>query len=164
TLRLLILMPALWLAGCSLFDGRGGDRIDTPSLETLRAAPLSVTVDGTDLVLRTAMWRDFMPVSPPDGRGLIAIFYVATIDSSDIPARLTATAGFVVNGDDVWATEFTGETPAPSENKPFQLVEFARNGPKFGPDIYVDAVVRLEDESGHEVLLRAADQFIGATY
>lgn len=162
--HLLILIPALWFAGCSLFNDGGQDAVDTPSLETLLTTPLTVEIGGQDLFLRTAMWRDFMPIAPPDGKPLIAIFYVVTSDSSTIPAGLTATAGFVVDGDDIWTTRFTGEQPAPSEDQPFQLVEFARNGPKFGPDILVDAIVRLEDSSGQRYLLRAEDQYIGATF
>lgn len=161
---LLLLIPALWIAGCSLFDGRGGDQVDTPSLETLLTAPLAVEIDGKELFLTTAMWRDFMPIAPPDGHRLIAIFYVVTSDSSDIPTGLAATTGFVIDGDDVWATRFTGEEPAPSENQPFQLVEFARDGPKFGPDVTVDAVVRLADGTGQQFLLRAENQYIGATF
>lgn len=162
--RLFLFLPALVFGGCSLFFGPGDDPVDTPSLETLRNAPLTVEIDGREMLLRTAMWRDFMPVSPPDGRRLIAIFTVFTADSSELPTGLTATAGFVIDGEDVWATRFTGEEPAPSENLPFQLVETAREGPRFGPDILVDAVVRLEDDAGQLYLLRAENQYIGATY
>lgn len=161
---LLVLIPSLWLAGCSLFDGRGHAAVDTPSLETLLNAPLTVEINGKELVLTTAMWRDFMPIAPPDGRGLFAIFHVVTTDSSDLPTDLQATAGFVIYGNDIWATRFTGEEPAPSDDRPFQLVEFARNGPKFGPDVRVDAVIRLVDGAGQQYHLRADDQYIGATY
>lgn len=162
--RLFLLLPAMMLAGCSLFDARGLEPVDTPSRATLLSAPLSVEIGGTNLFLTTSMWRDFMPIAPPDGHRLIAIFYVVTSDSSDLPADLTATAGFVVTDDEVWSTRFTGEEPAPSEDQSFQLVAVARGGPKFGPDVYVDVVVRLEDDSGRQVLLRAEDQYIGATY
>jgi len=39
----------------------------------------------------------------------------------------------------------------------------ARNGPKWGPGVEVDVVVRLRDAAGHGVLLQAPGQLIGRT-
>ncbi len=39
----------------------------------------------------------------------------------------------------------------------------ARNGPKWGPDIKVDVVVRIVDRAGNEYLLKASNQKIERT-
>jgi hypothetical protein len=159
-----MIVPALLLSGCSLFLGRGEAGIDTPSLDRLMGAPEVVQFGGKQLFLTTDMWRDFMPISPPDGKPLIAVFRIVTRDSSDMPPDIRAVAGFVIDGQSVWSTRFADENQHPDGSESFSLVGVARNGPKFGPDIRVEAVVRLENASGRRVLLRAADQYIDATF
>jgi hypothetical protein len=38
------------------------------------------------------------------------------------------------------------------------------NGPKWGPNVTVDVIVRLRDSTGHAAHLRARGQTIGATW
>ncbi len=109
------------------------------------------------------MWRDFQPISPSDGKPLIAIFWVYSADSTALPAGLMADAAWVVSGESVWDTYFTDEEPPPSEQQPYQLHEIAREGPKWGPGIEVDAVVRLRDGNGEVYLVRAPSQYISRT-
>lgn len=154
------LVFSLSLSACSLFGGDGAP--EAPPLSELRASPEVLTVGGKDIVLTTSMWRDFMPVAPPDGRALIAIFYISTADSSAFPEGMTSDAAFVIYGDEVWATYYTGEHQE-YDQRPYRIVEVARDGPKWGPNVHVDAVVRLRDSSGNTFLLRAADQVIGST-
>lgn len=153
---------ACFATGCSLFEDEPSAP-ETPPSSTLRAAPDTLSIDGQPLILDTYMWRDFQPVSPPEGKPLIAIFHIVTADSSETPEGLKATAAWVVHEDDIWSTYFTDEDPPPSERKPYQLYEVARNGPKFGPEVYVDAVVKLKETSGETHLLRAENQFIVKT-
>jgi len=109
------------------------------------------------------MWRDFMPVSPPDGKPLIAIFTVMTVDSTDLPFGLQADAAWVVCEGEIWSTWIDEEAPPPEDEDPFRLVRIARNGPKFGPDVLVTAVVRLTDGLSTVYLLRADNQYIYRT-
>ena len=146
-------------AACSLFGGDDGPVDMTP--EKLRSAPESVTIEGRELALRTYMWRDFMPISPPGGHPLIAVFWIYSVDSTALPTGLTADAAWVVNGDRVWDTFFESEgTPQP---KPYELERIARDGPNWGPHIEVDAVVRIRESDGTTHLLRAASQSIHRT-
>ncbi len=105
TLVSVLFSLALSLSACSLFSG--DDAPEAPPLSQLHASPEVVTIGGEDLVLSTSMWRDFMPMAPPDGRPLIAIFYISTADSSAFPEGVTSDAAFVVYGDEVWATYYT---------------------------------------------------------
>lgn len=56
--------------------------VGVPSLDALAAAPLSVAVGDTTLLLETYLWRDFMPGPDirPDGGPLRAVFRVLTGD------------------------------------------------------------------------------------
>lgn len=158
---LLCLTFCTTLSACSLFDGDDGPGM--LPLSQLRAAPDTLTLGDQNLVLRAFMWRDFQPISPPDGKPLIAIFWVYSADSTALPAGLTADAAWVVSGENVWDTYLTDEEPPPSEQQPYQLHKIAREGPKWGPGIEVDAVVRLRDERGESYLVRAPSQYISRT-
>ncbi len=149
------------VAACSLSNGDDGPG-DLP-LSELRAAPTILTLGDQHLMLRTFMWRDFQPVAPRDGRPLISIFWIYSSDSTALPSTLTTDAAWVVNGELVWDTYFSDEEPPPSEQQPYQLYKVARDGPKWGPDIEVDAVVRIRDVGNQTHLLRAASQHIGRT-
>ena len=154
-----LLMLGMFFAGCSVF---GGDHVPrTISSSELRATPETVIVDGHELALRTYMWRDFMPISPPDGKPMTAIFWVFSADSSALPDGLTVDAAWVVKDDEIWDAALVDESS--SEEVPYQLERVARNGPKWGPGVEVEAVVRLREADGKTHLLRASGQDIERT-
>ena len=124
----------------------------------LRGAPTSITLGGKTLVLETYLYRDFMPVSPPNGKPLIAVLRVKTADGSAFPSGVRADGAWVVLGDEVWSAA-VGEERFPSASS-YEVV--ARNGPKWGPGVTVDVVVRLR-EDGEEHRLRASNQPIHRT-
>jgi len=127
----------------------------------LRRAPLSITVDGVDVVLTSYLWRDFQPTSPPDGKGLAVSVHVGITDGSPIPSTITADAVWVVYGGQVWAAsleEVSLASPMPSY---YEAV--ARDGPKWGPAVAVDVIARVHDSKGATWLLRAASQTINRT-
>lgn len=132
----------------------------SPEPQPLLEAPTQVRVDGYDLTLETSLSRDFKPLSPPDGRPLIAVLWIKTADGRPFPAGVTADRVSVVYGDEVWTA------PARQEHESWRagvLEAIARDGPKWGPDVTVDVVVRLRGPGGTEFLLRAPDQRIGRT-
>ena len=124
-------------------------------------APRVVGVEGTSVRVEAYLWRDFQPISPPDGKPLVAILRIQTVDGARIPSTLTADSAWVYNGASVWATAVVEEQPRGAGAAAFQVV--ARNGPKWGPGVEVDVVVRLRDAAGHGVLLQAPGQLIGRT-
>ena len=133
------------------------------SIDELLAVPDTVMVQSTTLTLSTAIWRDFMPFSPPDGKPLIATAYVDAIDTVTFPSSIRADAIWIVYAGEVWKSFFTSEIPPPNPLTPNRLERIARNGPKWGPDVYVDVVVRILDSQGNAHLVRAAHQWIGRT-
>jgi hypothetical protein len=157
--RLLILM-LITLVGCSDFGVSVPP--DVP-IELLLAAPDSIVVEGRHLFLSISMWRDFQPISPPKGKPLIAIIYISATDTAKLPPTLSSDAVWIVHNRQVWKSWFTGESIPSSEQKPNRLVKIARNGPKWGPRVFVDVVVRLYDRQNQIYFLRAPNQFIGRT-
>jgi len=149
------------LVGCSqIIDETGPGPLP---LNQLLSAPDTVTVNGQELVLRTTMWRNFAPIAPPDGDPLIAIMWVYSADSTALSPGLSADAAWVVNEGQIWDTYFTDEPPPSDVLRPYRLYNVARDGPKWGPGITVEVVVRLRDADGNSHLLRAPEQRIGGT-
>jgi hypothetical protein len=133
----------------------------SPLPSDLAAAPTSVVLAGKSLVLDAYLWRDFMPISPPDGKPLTAVLRVRTDDGSDVPATVVVDMVWVLKGADTWST-LPREERSRSETAPiYELL--ARDGPKWGPGITVDVVVRLRDQSGRDALLRVANRPIQRT-
>ncbi len=145
-----------FLAGCT-------DPLSTPPdipINELLSSPDTLKIENQKIVMRTYLWRDFMPISPPNGKPLIALVYIETIDSSTISPSISADAIYVVNGTEVWKSYFSKE--AAGEQKPFRIIKIARDGPKWGPGIYVDVVVSLRI-NGANCLLKAPHQYIERT-
>lgn len=135
---------------------------DIPVIRLL-TAPDTVVAEGRRLFLTTYLWRDFMPISPPGGKPLIAIAYVTATDTGQLSPTITADAIWVVHDSLAWKGWFENETTPPGESRPNRLVKVARNGPAWGPHIFVDVIIRILDGRGNSHLLRAAHQWIDRT-
>src|SRR5262245_40425847 len=94
---------AVFLAG---FVGAGcGPTPPPPLLETLHRAPEGQTLEGgTTVSLYSSLWRDFMPISPPEGKPLIAVFELREANQVALSTDLSIEAAFVVLGDKVWSS------------------------------------------------------------
>jgi len=126
----------------------------------LRAAPTEIAVGATTVRLEASLWRDFQPVSPPDGKPLVAVLRIRAIAGGGVPADLHPEFAWVLNGRQAWASDVGEERREPSG----AFIEVvARDGPKWGPRIEVDVVVRLRDASGRVQLLQVRGQPIGRT-
>jgi len=160
--RSLALTALLWtLASACASDGALGPPALVPITSDLRKAPQQTTLGGVTLQLETYLWRDFQPITPPDGEPLIAVLRVHSIDGASIPAALQADSAWIINGDLAWATAVREERSRGADPSFFEVV--GRDGPKWGPGIEVDVVVRLRDGAGRQVLLQARGQLINRT-
>jgi hypothetical protein len=121
-------------------------------------APRLVAISGATVRVEASLWRDFAPSSPPDGKPLVAILRIQTVDGTPIPPTLTADSAWVYNSAQVWAAAVLEEHLRSAGASFFEVV--ARNGPKWGPGIEVDVVVRLRDAAGRAVLVQAPRQLI----
>ena len=137
------------------------DSPSAPSASDLRQAPESVAVGGKMLRLTTEIWRDFMPISPPDGKPMVARLVVSTSDASPFPSGVGVERTWLFLGDQTWETaDLQPESQQPGAPS---LAVVARDGPKWGPGVTIDVVVRLKD-SQTTYLLQAREQPIKATY
>jgi len=143
---------ALFAAACLVVGGCSTDRALAPRL---------ISLDGATLRLEASLWRDFQPISPPDGKPLIAGLRITTVDGAPIPSTLRADSVWIYNEAAVWAASVREEQPRSAGAPFFEVV--ARNGPKWGPGIEVDVVVQVRDAAGRAFLLQAPRVFIGRT-
>lgn len=138
-----------------------GSNPSAPSAADLRQAPESVVIGGRTLRLTTEIWRDFMPISPPDGKPMVARMVISTLDGSPLPSGVSVDRAWLFLGEQTWETG--NLQPESLEPGAPSLAVVARDGPKWGPGVTVDVVVRLRDhEAAH--LLQARGQPIQATY
>jgi len=120
-----------------------------PSLSELRTAPTTVTIAGATVELQAALWRNFQPIAPPDGAPLIV--------SVRLPqSTLSVDRIWVLFGDQI----FSG-TPEQTRGAAEWVL---RDGPKWGPNVTVDVVVRVGAHGNSTQLLRAAGQPINAVF
>lgn len=154
-----LFVSGAWLlasvCGCSKPSG------PTILIDTLLSAPEQVEIDGRKYVLETSMWRDFMPFSPPDGKPLIAIIWVTATDSLTFPSSVDVCRLWVIKDKEVWEARFSGEQRGSYDD--FKLEKVARDGPKWGPKIEVDVVVKLVDRGKKTYLLKASNQWVSRT-
>ena len=107
--------------------------------------------------LEADLWRDFMPPTPPDGRPLVAFIQVVEQHGKPIPSEYELTDLWVINEDQVWVTTLSSEGLPHEEH---ELRGVARDGPKWGPHIFVDVIVAMDKGDGGLELLMASDQGI----
>jgi hypothetical protein len=134
---------------------------DPPTASELRSTPTTIVVTGKTLALHASLWRDFMPISPPDGRPLIAAVRVHAADGSSVPSSISVMTVWVLFNESIWSAP-AGEGRFGVDTAPFYEV-VARDGPKWGPGVNVDVVVRVT-QGGRSWLLRAAGQPIVGTF
>ncbi|NEO29151.1 MAG: hypothetical protein F6K36_01560 [Symploca sp. SIO3C6] len=132
-------------------------------MDTLQSAPEQIEVQNTQLTLETYLWRDFMPISPPDGKPLIAVIRIKAQDSMEFPPSIISDKLWIINGQEIWETEFIKEEQIASNSTPSLLEKVARGGPKWEPGVEVDVIIRIIDENNHTYLLKTSNQLINRT-
>ena len=154
-----IAVLSLWGARC----GEGIYPIVVPEIPSadLASAPDTIEVAGSQVTLWASLWRDFQPISPPDGKPLISLVRLIETDSLRIDGAISPMYIWVVNGDHVWASRFTDEARPPQPE--YQIEKVARNGPKWGPGISVDVIVGIRYHEEPMILIAARNQLIYRT-
>lgn len=159
----LFIISFVLLISCSMVNDPEyhlDDSLDKIPVQILKNAPSDLTIDGLKLNFEPFLWRDFQPISPPDGKPLIANVTITAKNGSPLPEKLDSDMIWVLYENQVWGTIYT-ETQF--EHDPTRLVKVARNGPKFGPGKGATVVIRITygDES---YLLRKSGQEIIKTW
>ena len=127
----------------------------------LRSTPTTISTDGRTLRLDAELWRDFMPVSPPNGKPLTVIARVTALGGAPVPPTVRATEIVVVQGEEVWRTAAREERSRAETAPAYEIV--GRDGPKWSPGTRVDVIVVVTNGS-RTWHLRAPSQVIAATH
>jgi hypothetical protein len=175
---LLALIPAAFpFAQLPTQTGQSKENLSVP-IKDLRKTPTEVVLDGRALTLSAYLWRDFMPSTfpAPNGSPMMAVFKIATSDKKPPLSKVRIDRAWVLFGEQVWEIpDLRRNVERITDNKDSSekwiscpdssVCEFtARNGPKWGPGVFVDVVVRLIDEEGRHHLLQARKQYVTAAH
>lgn len=133
---------------------------DIPISELL-SAPEIISVETQTIKLEASVYLNLQPMVPKTP--MIAFVYIETVDSTNISSNINAKSIYIVHENNVWKSPFTSEERPEEEMRPYRIIEVARDGPHWEPEIYVDVIVRLEINN-QSYLLRASNQLIGAAY
>ena len=91
----------------------------------------------------------------------MALVKVKAPGETAISSKIDATRLWVVNGVEIWETELASRGGSTIGDT---LEKIGRDGPKWGPEITVDVVVKIIDlKSGKSYLLKASNQDIHRT-
>ena len=120
SLFLLLLLPAACVDS--------GTSCPPPDLDrkppSLGSTPETLVVGTQAFFLDCYLWRDFQPVSPPDGKPMIASIRLTEADSLPIEVNVRMTHLWVMYGAQRWSTSFTNEERPPTPD--YQQEKVAR--------------------------------------
>lgn len=145
----------LCLFGCKKSSFEGEVFADAGLANNLLQSPTTLQLAQNEVILKGYLWRDFMPVSPADGKPLICVVTLFDVDSVAIAEDLDMNRIYVVHGHMIWM-----DTPTAAHSYP-EYEQRARidNGPKWGPGIEVDVVYEVVSD-GEVYRIRAESQEI----
>lgn len=144
-----LLLAAVLISGCNVTGPKEWPVI-FPTPPEYSTAPETLSVNGMPVVLRASLYRDFMPVSPPDGLPLSVAAVIAGVDPNTMTSRFEFLSLAVVRGPRAWITRFER-----SPSIPEVIAVRATGGPKWGPNERVDVVARVRLPNGEVKLIAA---------
>jgi len=140
-------------------------------IKDLRDAPATVVVSNRSLQLSSYAWRDFAPSSSnTNGNPLMVTVKLTSADKEALPNGVRMERVWVLFGEQVW--EVSNLRGAGHDRDKDRWINCSnipecqatvREGPQWGPEVFVDVVVRLKDSEGKEHLLRAPKQKVIGT-
>jgi hypothetical protein len=131
------------------------------SADELLAVPETLAVDARRFRIYTSLARNFMPMIPPDGAPLAGIVVVTALDSLPIANAISSDALWIVYQRQVWSSWFSSPSVPSDPSHPSDLTYAFSGGPQWGPNVFVDVVIRIVDRRGNMHLLRGSKQKIG---
>ena len=158
---LVVLFSTILIAGCEK-DESPNVKIDKDLVIKLNDNAVdTITIDSHDYFLNATLWRDFMPISPPNGKPLISLNWLISSDSSAIPSNIKLVLQYVINSDSVWIADYLNDT----RNAPvYKIEKISNDGPKWGPFIYVDIIAKITDtKENRDYYLKLSHVVIGRT-
>jgi hypothetical protein len=155
---ILSVLIILGLCSCKKENIDGRIKKSRVLAQELRSSPEIQVIAGKALILKTNVWRDFMPIAEENGSPMICLNYLIVADSTVIPNSIILKKQHIVMGNEIWSADYL-EFSTP---KIFMLEGIVRNGPKWGPHIKVDIICEFEYQ-GKIFKILAKDQNIEKT-
>lgn len=131
-----------------------------PTPLAVATAPVTLTAGTVTLRLEASAWRDFMPVSPSGGSMLNLVVRLRTTSGAPLPDGIGVSTAWVVNGSVAWVTG-PAPTGAPWGSDVIELK--ATGGPRWGPDVPVDVVVKVTGLDGGVKLIAVRQVMVERT-
>jgi hypothetical protein len=158
--RIFIIIIVLSLFGC---DKNGTEIDDKQILQIRREAVDTLIIGSNSFVIEAYLWRDFMPVSPENGQPMISINWLISTGLVDIPDNIKMVKQYVFYDELIWEANYENEEPAPSLPK-HKMERISRNGPKWGPNIYVDVISQIYDfNTNKSYYIEQKEVYVGRT-
>jgi len=132
------------------FVGMDNSEIGKEQIRQIRAKAVDTLIIGSNsFVLDAYLWRDFQPISPANGQPMISINWLICTDLVKIPDNISMVKQYVIYNDEIWIADYENEKPAPSLPG-HKMERISRNGPKWGPKIYVDVISQIHDSQSNK--------------
>lgn len=163
---LLITWSCLILFGCEqepsddhqfIYDPAAIEWLLEESCDTIR-------IDSMKYILEAYLYRDFMPVSPPEGRPMVSLNCLVALDSTEIPRAINLIKQFVIYHDTIWVKDYEKDD-YDDTTRTYQLCRVSKNGPMWEPGVLVDVIAEIYNSTKDSTYyLRALDQCIEKIY
>ncbi|MCL2327164.1 MAG: hypothetical protein FWC39_01485 [Bacteroidetes bacterium] len=163
TKKILIIVVALSFISCDKENGNNTE-IDKEQTAYIRANTVdTLRIGSNSLVLEAYLWRDFMPSSPPNGRPMLSINKIICTDMIKIPDNISMIKQYVFYDDEIWVANYENEELTPNTAE-YEMERISINGPKWGPQIYVDVISQIHDaETNKDYYIEQKNVYVGRT-
>jgi uncharacterized protein YcfL len=157
----IVLASMFSLTACEK-DGANNIREDKNLiLELNNKATDTIKIDSHDYFLDAYLWRDFMPISPPNGKSLASINWLICSDSTSIPENIIMTQQYVILNDSIWIADYENGS---SQTTSYKIEKISHDGPKWGPGTYVDIISKITNiKTNLNYYLKLDRVYIGRT-
>lgn len=132
---------ALMLAA-SCLSGQSHDGPPALTAKEIRSARESLILANRQLKLEAYLTVDYMPTDPPTGPRPQVLVYIRTVNTTGIPASVTADAIWIDGDGKTWSAWLPDASPHPAYDTPDKIHRVMQGHP-FAPKSSVDVIARL---------------------
>jgi hypothetical protein len=162
--KYIIITALVLLIGCNKDDiNESNIRIDTELISELNSKSHdTLKIESNKFVLDAFLWRDFMPISPPNGKPMISINWLRNIDSTKIPENIDLIKQYVIYKDSIWVSDYGNKDL--TEQSEYKIKKISRDGPKWSPKIYVDVISKINDsDTNNDYYIKIKNVYVRRT-
>ena len=143
-------------------------------IKDLRNTPFELVHGNKTLRLTAYAWRDFsLGVPGPNGSPLMVALKLTTADKQPLPAGVQLDRAWVIFGEEVWEVSDLRNRIPNQDHAEDSWIKCSyqpecqvtlREGPRWGPGVDVEVVVRFTDDEGRHHFLQAPKHRVISTH